>query len=293
MKITIERTSDFQELAQFLAEMNQHKHSHIGFCGVNPLEIEQTLAEDFVDENGNAAFFAVRNKTGELTAAIGLDIDEDSAEVWGPFNHSASKEGQQGLWETCMQAYPKVRKFFFFINEENRHQQQFVQQLDARKTGEHLTLLMSKDRLQPIEERVSKRFTPEDEKSFRELHDAAFPHTYYDAQTIIGRLSDEHILQVMKTEADGLIGYAYFEVDPEMKEASLEYIAISPAVRNRGLGTILLKEVLAEMFDFPGIEDIQLCVDNSNDQANHVYMKAGFERKDVLYSYVLERGKID
>lgn len=289
MKKTIVRATEFQELAHFLAEMNQHKHSHIGFCGENPLEIEQTLEEDFIDGNGNAAFFAVRKEKGELTAAIGLDIDEDSAEVWGPFNQSTSKEEQQGLWEACIQAYPEVRKFFFFINEENRHQQHFVQQLGAWKTGEHLTLLMSKDRLQPVKERVSTRFAPEDEKAFRELHDTAFPHTYFDAEEIISRLSDEHILQVMKTEADGLIGYAYFEVDPEMKEASLEYIAISPAARNRGLGTILLKEVLAEMFDFSGIENIQLCVDNVNDQANHVYMKAGFERKDALYSYVLER----
>ncbi|MGM9951659.1 MAG: GNAT family N-acetyltransferase [Lysinibacillus sp.] len=289
MEKKIERATEFQELAQFLAEMNQHKHSHIGYCGENLLEIEQTLAEDFIDENGNAAFFAVRKETGELTATVGLDIDEESAEVWGPFNQSATTEEQAGLWEACMQAYPALRKFYFFLNEENRQQQHFVQQLGARKTGEHLTLLMSKDQMQPVEGRVSKRFAAEDEKAFRELHDAEFPRTYYDAQTIISRLNDEHILHVMKTEADGLIGYAYFEVDPEMKEASLEYIAISPAARNRGLGTILLKEILAEMFGFPGIENIQLCVDNVNDQANHVYVKAGFKRKDTLYSYVLER----
>ena len=289
MERIIERASEFQELAQFLAEMNQHKHSHIGYCGENPLKIEQTLAEDFIDENGNAAFFAVKKETGELTAAIGMDIDEDSAEVWGPFNQSATVEEQAHLLEACMQAYPEVRKLYFFINEQNRHQQCFIQQLGARKTGEHLTLLMSKDRLQPVEAQVSKGFAPEDEKAFRELHDATFPHTYYDAQTIISRLNDERILHVIKTEADGLIGYAYFEVDVEMKEATLEYIAISPAARNRGLGTMLLKEVLAEIFAFPGIDDIQLCVDNANDQANHVYLKAGFERKDKLYSYVLKR----
>ena len=286
---TIERASEFQELAQFLAEMNRHKHSHIGYCGEDAFEIERTLAEDFIDEEGNATFFAVKTKTGELTAAIGLDIDEDSAEVWGPFNQSATAEEQEHLWKACIQAYPEIRKLTFFINEENRHQQHFVQQLGAQKTGEHLTLLMSKDRLQPVEAQVGKRFEPEDEKAFQGLHDATFPHTYYDAQTIISRLNDERILHVIKTEADGLIGYAYFEVDVEMKEATLEYIAISPAARNRGLGTILLKEVLAEIFAFPGIEDIQLCVDNANEQANHVYLKAGFERKDTLYSYVLER----
>lgn len=289
MEKIIERAKTLQELVHFLAEMNQQKHTHIGYCGENPPEIEQTLAEDFVDENGHTAFFIVRNEKGEIAAALGLDMDGETAEVWGPFNQSALKEQQAQLWEACVQAYPHIQKFFFFINEENREQQYFVKQLGARKTGEHLTLLMTKERLQPVKERVSKRFVQEDENAFRELHDTEFPHTYYDAAEIMGRLNEERILRVVKTEEDRLIGYAYFEVDQEMKEASLEYIAISPAARNRGLGTILLKEVLEEMFAFPEIERVQLCVDYQNDQANHVYEKAGFERKDILYSYILQR----
>lgn len=289
MKKTIERALAFQELAYFLAEMNQHKRTHIGFCGENPLEIEQTLMEDFIDEKENAAFFIVRDEKDRIAAAIGLDLDEESAEVWGPFNHSVTKEEQMRLWEACMQAYPEINKFFFFINEENLEQQRFMEQLGAQKTGEHLILLMSKDRLQPVGERVSKRFVAEDGHAFRELHDEEFPHTYSDALEIISRLNDERILRVVKTEEDGLIGYAYFEVDQEMQEASLEYIAISPAARNRGLGTILLREVLDEMFSFPGIENIQLCVEHRNNQANHVYEKAGFEQKDFLYSYTLDK----
>lgn len=289
MEQVIERAAAFQELAHFLSEMNQQKHAHIGFCGDNPLEIEQTLTEDFVDENGNSAFFVIREDEGRIAAAIGLDIDEESAEVWGPFNQSATKEEQKQLWDTCLQSYPEVKEFSFFINEENKEQQHFVEQLGARKTGEHLILLMAKDRLQPVEERVSKRFAPEDERAFREIHDTAFPKTYYDAVKIISRLNNERILRVVKTDDDGLLGYAYFEIDQEMKEASLEYIAISPAARNRGLGTILLKEILAEMFAFQGIGSIQLCVDTQNNQANRVYEKAGFEQKDFLYSYDLKR----
>ncbi|KGR85445.1 GNAT family N-acetyltransferase [Lysinibacillus odysseyi] len=290
MEKTIERAT-FQELAQFLAEMNQSKQNHIGFCGEKALEIEQTLTEDFIDQDGNAAFFVARSETGEMTAAIGLDMDEETAEVWGPFNRSAAPEEQTRLWEACIQAYPEIKRFFFFINEENRAQQLFAEQLGARKTGEHLTLLMVKDQLQPIEEYVSKNFSQEDEMAFREIHDTEFPRTYYDASTILSRLNDEHILRIGKTEADGVIGYAYFEINREMKEATLEYIAIAPAARNRGFGTTLLREVLTDIFSFPEIESIQLCVDHQNDQANHVYVKAGFERKDVLYSYVLKSEK--
>lgn len=287
MEKIIERAA-FQELAHFLAAVNQQKHTHIGYCGDNPLEIKQTLTEDFIDPDEKAAFFVVRNEAGEPSAALGLDMDGETAEVWGPFNHSAAPEEQLRLWETCSQAYPDVKKFFFFLNEENRVQQQFMKQLGAQKTGEHLTLLMKKDRLQPVKEQMSKPFAAEDENAFRDLHDTAFPHTYYNAADILNRLNDEHILRIVKTEQDGVVGYAYFEIDREMKEATLEFIAISPAAQNRGLGTTLLKEVLEEIFRFSEIVSIQLCVDYQNDQANHVYEKAGFERKDVLYSYVLK-----
>jgi ribosomal protein S18 acetylase RimI-like enzyme len=71
-----------------------------------------------------------------------------------------------------------------------------------------------------------------------------------------------------------------------MEEPSLEYITISPKAQNQGLGTMLLKEILTEMFSY---SQIKLCVDNTNSQANHVYMKAGFEQKDILISYLLNQ----
>ncbi|MGJ9457367.1 hypothetical protein [Oceanobacillus sp. CF4.6] len=52
---------------------------------------------------------------------------------------------------------------------------------------------------------------------------------------------------------------------------------------------MLLKEVLTDMFSFPQINEIRLSVDYSNSKANHVYMKAGFELKDILISYRLKR----
>ena len=93
---------------------------------------------------------------------------------------------------------------------------------------------------------------------------------------------------MLKNDAEELLGYAYYEINVEMGEASLEYIAISSQAQNQGLGTMLLKEALTEMFSFPQITEIQLCVDNTNSQANHVYLKAGFEPKDILFSFKLK-----
>lgn len=95
-------------------------------------------------------------------------------------------------------------------------------------------------------------------------------------------------MRVLKTDTNELKGYAYFEVDTENAEASLEYMSISKDAQNQGLGTMMLKEVMSEMFSFPQIKEIQLSVNNTNSQANHVYIKAGFRPKDILISYLLK-----
>jgi len=136
----------------------------------------------------------------------------------------------------------------------------------------------------------STSFTQSDFKSFEKLHNEAFPNTYYDARNIIERLGNGNTLKVLKNEATNeLEGYAYFEIKTELSEASLEYMSISPTAQNRGLGTMLLREALTEMFTYKEIKEIKLVVENTNSIANHVYIKAGFEQKVILSSYILTR----
>jgi ribosomal protein S18 acetylase RimI-like enzyme len=70
--------------------------------------------------------------------------------------------------------------------------------------------------------------------------------------------------------------------------AHLEYIAIAPEFRGLGLGTALLKEVLTDIFSYDEVQQITLTVNNTNDQANYVYFKAGFQKKDLLWSFILK-----
>lgn len=285
---TIEKAKNLEELSRFLSEMNKQKRSHIGYCGEKVEGIYETLKEDFVSDDGDIKFFVARNNTGKIVAAIGLDIDDSSAEVWGPFNQNSSVEPQHQLWEQLVTDNPTVQTFSFFINEENIEQQAFMNVLKAKKTGEHLILNLLEQDFNRVSEIKSTLFTHSDFQPFEKLHNETFPGTYYDAKTITERLSDEKMLKVLKTESNELQGYAYFEVDTEMAEASLEYIAISKKAQNQGLGTKLLKEVLTEMFSYPQISEIKLCVDNTNSPANHIYIKAGFKPKDILVSYVLK-----
>lgn len=288
MNVTFEKAIDLEELSLFLSEINQHKKSNIGYCGEKVEEIYQTLKEDFVSgDRGDINFILARNSE-EIIAAIGFDIDETSAEVWGPFNQTSSVNLQYELWEELKNENPTVQTFSFFINKENLQQQQFMKEIKAKKTGEYLILEMKERNFERVSKMNSVPFIESDFKAFEELHNETFPNTYYDARTIIERLGAGNTLRVLKTESNVLQGYAYYEVNPEMSEASLEYIGISAKAQNQGLGTIMLKEALTDMFSYPLIKEITLTVNHTNSLANHLYMKAGFEQKDSLISYLLE-----
>ncbi len=280
---------DLKELALFLTAMNSRRESHIGYCGEDEAAIFEALQEDFVTKSGDINFYVSRGNTGEIIAAIGLDTDEPCAEVWGPFNRFSSIPLQLQLWDELIKDYSDVREFQFFINKENAIQQTFMEQIKAKAHGEHQILEIRKENFNEVLEMKSKPFSLNDFYEFQKLHNELFPGTYYDGSTLVGRINKTNVLKTLLGDSNELKGYAYFEVSSETGEASLEYIGISNTYLNQGLGTLLLKEALTEMFSHPQIETITLTVEDTNDHANTVYRKAGFEQKHKMISYFLKR----
>lgn len=207
----------------------------------------------------------------------------------GPFNKTSSVKLQYQLWEQLVNENPAVQTFYFFINKENIQQRTFMDEIKAKNTGEHLILEIKEQDFERVSGKLkSVPFIQSDFNAFEKLHNETFPNTYYDARTITERLGNGNNLRVIKTETNELLGYVYFEIDTEISDASLEYIGVSSKARNQGLGTIMMKEALTEMFSYQQIKEIKLTVENTNSQANHVYRKAGFETKDTLISYTLK-----
>ncbi|MHA6252915.1 GNAT family N-acetyltransferase [Oceanobacillus sp. CAU 1775] len=289
MRLFIEKANDIHELASFITDANQDKQTHIGYCG---RELDWNLAalqEDFMQEDGSLHFYIAKDQAGNLLAAIGLDIDESEAEVWGPFNKTENTEIQLQLWNQLLKEYPKINTFDFFINEENIQQRQFMSKIKAKEHDKHLQLKVRKADISVNQPLRSVPFEAVDEAAFTKLHNEAFPDTYYDAATIISRLGEGNILKVLKNETGEMQGYAYFELDRELEDASLEYISISSDFRGQGLGTLLLREVLYDIFSYPEFTEIQLTVDAPNESANRLYFNAGFQLQDTLVHYCFKR----
>lgn len=279
---------NYTQLANFIAELNIQKQYHIGYCGENVQEIEQTLRTDFSCE----AFILAIDKQ-EIVGAIGLDIDEtgNGAEVWGPFikNNGGFEQRLAVIWQELLKHHNDIKNLSFFINEENIIGQNFMQMLSAKCTGKYQILLLKKENFQVENLMNSTLFNNHYFEAFAELHHKAFPNTYYNADAIVNRLNAENELIVLANDDYKIKGYVYIEVDDEHREASIEYMAIAPQFQGKGLGTELLKITMNRIFNEHQIDEVRLCVDSDNSQAINLYIAAGFEVKHMLSSFCLGR----
>ena len=160
-----------------------------------------------------------------------------------------------------------------------------MESIQAENCGKHFQLRVKKEDFEIEQAIKSVLFEEKDTPAFKRLHDKAFPGAYYNAATIISRLGNGNFLKVLKNADEELQGYAYVELDEELNEASLEFISISPDFRGQGIGTILLKEILTEIFSNPGFTEVDLVVEGINASANRLYYNAGFQLQDTLISY--------
>jgi ribosomal protein S18 acetylase RimI-like enzyme len=291
MTITITPPLDIEELASFLAEVNDELSQHIGYCGSDKESILHDLSHEFSDLD-LANSFAVAYEDGIIVGAMGLDIDKDdlSAEVWGPFlkNSSEDLELAEGLF-TSVISYSKipVKNFFFFINKENKIGKEFILNLGGIEKGNHYILQAKREEFEKTIQ--IEKYDTAFEDSFSEIHETAFPTTYYNAKKIISRLDEHNQLLIIKNGETEIRGYVYVEAEPEYGQGSIEYVAVSDQFRKQGIGTKLIQAALSHLFSYETIKDVTLSVEKENEKAIHLYEAAGFKRKHELIDLRMER----
>ncbi|MDQ0273544.1 GNAT family N-acetyltransferase [Cytobacillus purgationiresistens] len=276
-----------KDLAHFLAKMNQQKQHHIGYCGDNEAEIMDTLLHDFSELPLGESFFTAYEK-GKLIGAIGLDIDleEKSAEVWGPFTDN--KETLDSLWNRiCLHHDSTLNKVYFFINEENNQALTFMKKINAEHKSQHYILKAEKG--ENNETHLVIPYAHHYQEAFSRLHEQAFPNTYYSANEILDKLNEYNQLLLVPAEDEQIKGYVYIEALPDHGEGNIEFISASPRFRRQGIGTLLLKAALSALFQHKEILTVSLCVGADNQMALSLYKAAGFK---IAHELQLFEGKI-
>ena len=84
MNAGIALKEDIKQLAHFLVKCSGNNTQKIGYVGDNEEGIITTLQEDFLITEEELAFAIMKDDRQNIIGAIGLDIDDNTAEVWEP-----------------------------------------------------------------------------------------------------------------------------------------------------------------------------------------------------------------
>lgn len=282
-EIALIKNKEIDTVAKFISEINRIDSAHIGYCGQDYLEIAHSLREDITDVPYHKSFLTVYDE-GELIGVLGFDADleNNSAEVWGPFIKEHKWDNVIRLWEKMIELLPdEINSISIFPNKENNKVLQLAADLSFKKHSDQTILNITRNNVKELEENCILELTEEYYLEMVQLHDNSFPNTYYNGQQIINRLNENRKVFIIVNNGQ-LCGYIYVEAEPVYGEASIEFFAVKESERGKGLGGKLLTVGLKWLFTIESIGSITLCVNSSNQNAINLYKKVGFQQKHEL-----------
>jgi ribosomal protein S18 acetylase RimI-like enzyme len=280
-------SSKAKEIAKFIADQNRIASKHCGYCGELEHEILHSLKEDLSDVPYQESF-VLAYENDILVGVLGFDADLENrnAEIWGPFvTHREHQQVTKELWVFLLQLIPQtIEKFHFFISTDHTDLKKFLTHNDMiDQKSKHTVLSIIKEAITTTAEVNNiKEFTERDKSDFKNLHDTHFPSTYYNSQQIIERLNEFHKVFVYQID-DEVVGYIYVEIQPQFGEGSIEFFAVDETHREKGIGVQLLTYAVTWMLSNPHLKHIDLCVNNENKLALHLYKKIGFVIRKELF----------
>ncbi|MFD1336748.1 GNAT family N-acetyltransferase [Oceanobacillus iheyensis] len=279
----LKKPTTYSSIASYLAEANKNPIKRCGYIGENTNEIKEVLMEDFRLEE-----MMVAVDGDEIVGVVAFDHEDGEAEVWGPVVTSENPiQTANSLWS--QHPFTKQKwKFQFFYHVENEEMRSFAENLNATVNGYHTVLQCnqftstSNTNYEEIDIYNTKMTD-----SFKALHDTLFPGTYYPAEIILDRLTDEHRLLVRTNGDDDVIGYAYLEGNKQFKEGSVEFIGVDSAYRKQGIGKQLLQQSMILLMIEMEIPTLDLTVNDENIGAIHLYESVGFKKVNNFVHYEL------
>ena len=291
VEIELKWGTDIKQTAQFVAALNRRAEDHVGYCPLDFREIERDLLSGFSDFPLSDSL-AIAYVDNEMAGVLGLDIEADTreAEIWGPFiRHSSWQRVAFELWNGLAKKNRSiVKRLNGFYHRRNHRCLQFMTMLGGEVKGRHTVLSILRSEFMAPSHSDLQEVPKKCYESFISLHNQSFPYSYFDGEEIVRRLNERNKLFGF-VEGGELKGYVYVEGDPVFGKGSIEYAAVAPESRNRGIGSLLIRQGIEFLFASEGVQSIQLCVSIENKKALKLYKSVGFKEKQRLVHFVLDK----
>ena len=276
---------DLRSLAAFVARKNAQPADQSLHCAAaTPAGVRAALCQTEAFPDGWEAGFAVAETGGgEIAAACGCQFDAPRSQgwLWGPWVEAPSgwQTVAPALLDALLGRLPRsVRRAEAFLHAENRAGLRFLQSRGFSLGA--LTHLHVAPRApwQPAADPADlfPLLRPAHEVGFARLHAETFPaRGSAPAEDLLTGRDDEHAIFAA---ADGLrlLGYVCVSVNTAPREGFIEYLAVRPAARGRGIGARLVQTALRWTFEEHRLPQAALCVSEWRGNARRLYEAAGF-----------------
>lgn len=280
------RRDELDALAAFIAGLNRRPEHRCLNCDEEPGGVRRELDGFAVPPE---AAFAVALEDGELAGALGCDADPELGRgwLWGPFiRHELWEELAPLLLDRLLVLLPAtVRQLDAFSDAANARAHRFYLDSGFEEVKRTHVYIAPRPPSPIVLAEPCGELEDAHVEAFLALHAQSFPRAPKPGQRLLAeRGADKKLFAA--TEGPRLLGYLHATLGDAPVEGFVEYLAVHPEARGRGVGRLLLLAALHWFFEVERMPQAALGVDDSNTNARNLYERVGFT---LRYSGVVAR----
>ena len=272
-------------MLEFLSVHNPNGRHHIGYFGVTPEDIRQSvLMLNLRYDRG----FKLALAGQEIVGVMGVDIDKEIGRAWlyGPVVTDADwATTADALYGAVQKAIPAgIGEQELFVDAENANVQAFATRHGFTSHGEMAIYYITPDRLALLPPATADAWDGSLADQFLALHEQLFPRSNYTLTYMLSELEKGAVFYTLAEEGQ-LAGYFFGRAEEESGEAYVDLVGVAGPFRRAGVGRRLMLAGLARLREMPGLHQVNLTVAGGNDPAMRLYDSLGFTKERDMVAY--------
>ncbi|MFN8420150.1 MAG: GNAT family N-acetyltransferase [Anaerolineae bacterium] len=284
--LTLARVDQLDQIAAFIAALQQQPESHIAYFGATVEEIAPYLSE-LTPTWHSVTVLATQDD--RLVGLLTTEHDHTVSRAWlhGPLiDHEEWQTIADALYAYAVEHLipPTLAMHELAGETANERLRQFADRQGFPPAPDSAAAMsITRSQAETLPQIDLPDVVPAQYSAFIDLHTLTFPRTYITAQQIIDKVDASNRILVV-TADDQLQGYVYARLD-ESGQGYIDFIGVNEAARRRGIGRTLTIAACRWLLTFPDVQTISLTVNSQNSAAQALYKSLGFQIERSLQAY--------